>query len=328
MPVHNEAHSLRKLSEKVHAVLDNQTYRYELIFVNDGSKDRSWEIIQELSQNNRRIKGIDLAGNYGQTMALRAGIEKAKGDVVVAMDGDLQHDPIYIPQFLQLIEEGYDMVGGYKETDSRSTSTALLSKIAHWLICQLSGVRLKYFGATFRAYRTYLLKQSHLMGDSHRFLAALLSRKGIRQTEIPIRIEDRIHGKSNYSWKKIFIILPDLIFLKFIVSFMNKPFRLFGSIGAVSFLSGFFLSILLIGLSLFSSANIKEEYISEFIFSLISMTLGAILLCFGIVAEIGVHTYFLKSNRSPYCIREQTGISKNKVRMLSSHPAYQEVQGA
>lgn len=327
-PVYNEAASVAELCERVVNTMEAISLKYEFILVNDGSKDNSWQEILNQTKRYAFVKGIDLAGNFGQTMALRAGFEKANGDVIIAMDGDLQHDPAYIPSFLEKISEGYDMVGGYKEKDSRSAVSSFLSGFAHSMICRISGVKLKYFGATFKAYRSYLINHTHMMGDAHRFLGALVARKGIRYTEIPIEINERVYGTSNYSWKKIFKVIPDLIFLKFIVSYMTKPFRLFGSIGAISFLTGFMLTIYLIGGSLFSGINIKEDFIAEFMLGLILMILGAIFFSFGIVSEIGVYNYFLKNNRSPYVVREQTQQEKRKVRQLTAETNEVGVQTA
>nr|GFD27311.1 dolichol-phosphate mannosyltransferase [Tanacetum cinerariifolium] len=173
-------------------------YDYELILVNDGSRDHSWRIMQELAAIDQHLVAIDLAGNYGQTLSLRAGFAQAKGEVIIAMDGDLQHDPAYIPQFMSLINEGYDMVGGAKAKRPEGPIATALATTAHGIIRRLSGVQLRYFGATYKAFRSYLVKNVEMLGDAHRFLGALVARKGLRYCEFPIEIHERQFGQSNY----------------------------------------------------------------------------------------------------------------------------------
>ncbi len=309
-PVYNEEESIQELVESVHQVMRSTNYSYELILINDGSTDNSWKVISDLSFVYKHLKAIDLAGNYGQTIALRAGIEKAKGEIIVAMDGDLQHDPAYIPMFIEKIEEGYDMVGGAKEKRPDGFFRSLLSSLAHTIICKISGVELQYFGATFKAYRNYLLKNTNLLGDAHRFLGALVARKGVKYIELPIEIKERKHGKSNYRLSKIFLVILDLVFLKFFISYMNKPFRFFGTMGGGILLAGFFGCAYMIGGSILANVNIKNDYMVEFLFSVFLMLIGTIFISFGIIAEIGVYNYFLKGNKSPYSIRELIQTSK------------------
>ncbi len=307
VPMLNEEENVRELVYGVNDVLDSLQYDSEIILINDGSSDNTWTIIMELSNENSKVKGIDLAGNYGQTIALRAGFKEAKGDVIIAMDGDLQHDPKYIPEFLKYIEMGYDMVGGAKENRPEGWFKSRLSDIAHAIICRLSGVNLKYFGATFKAYRSYLLKNSNLIGDAHRFLGAIVAKDGIRYTEFPIDIRERKAGESSYTFSKVFLVLVDLFFLKFIISYMNKPFRLFGVSGGIILFTGFiFTSILTFG-SLFFNFHIKEDYIAEFLFSIFLMLFGLLLVSFGLIAEIGIHNYYTRGNE-PYTVRSSANL--------------------
>jgi glycosyltransferase involved in cell wall biosynthesis len=217
IPIYNEEKNIAELCSRLHQVLSSLPYAFEIILVNDGSTDDSARILAEMSVIFSELKGIDLAGNYGQTIALRAGFELAKGDVIIAMDGDLQHDPADIVRFMKKMEEGYDLVGGAKEKRPDGWLKSKLSAMAHKLISKLAQVDMSYFGATYKAYRSYLLKQTNLLGDSHRFLGAIVARKGIRYTEIPITIYERLHGTSNYKMNKVWKVLLDLIFLKFFV---------------------------------------------------------------------------------------------------------------
>ncbi len=303
VPIYNEESNIAELCSRLHQVLDSLPYNFEIILVNDGSMDNSAKMISDMCLIFSELKGIDLAGNYGQTIALRAGFELAKGDVIIAMDGDLQHDPADIIRFMEKIEAGYDLVGGAKESRPDSWLKSKLSALAHKLISKLAQVEMSYFGATFKAYRSYLLKHSNLLGDSHRFLGAIVARKGIKYTEIPITIHPRLYGTSNYKMNKVWKVLLDLIFLKFFVSYLKKPFRLFGSIGAGMF---FFGLIGLIGFaigSFFFQTNVKEDFIVEYFSCAILIIMGMLFISIGILAEVGVYNYFGQKRMSPYSIR-------------------------
>lgn len=306
VPMHNEEKNVSELVDEIMSAVKDESYQFEIILVNDGSTDSTWQIIREISGTNSCVKGIDLAGNYGQTIALRAGYENSIGDIIVMMDGDLQHDPRYIPQFLRYIEEGYDMVGGSKANRPGNMIKSLFANLAHLIISILSGVKMKYFGATFRAYRSYLLKNINMLGDTHRFLGAIIAKSGIRYKEIPIDIRERKMGKSKYRLKKIFLVILDLVFLKFIVSYMNKPFRLFGVLGGIIFLLGLIFTIIIIIGSIFFQWHIREDFLAEFLFSIFLILVGLFIISIGIVAEIGIYNYFSRNNQSPYNIRENT----------------------
>lgn len=307
IPIYNEELNLEELVFRIFQTLEYAEYVYEVIVINDGSSDSSWEKIINLSAKYNLLRGIDLAGNYGQTIALRAGFEAAYGEIIIAMDGDLQHNPEDIPRFVELIQKGYDMVGGYKEERPEVGIKKWLSNSAHLIIQMISGVKLKYFGATFKAYRKYLLNNSNFVGDSTRFMGALVLRKGMKFTEIPLKINERKAGNSNYKFGNvIFEVVLDLIFLKFFLTYMHKPFRLFGVIGIASFIVGLCLILAILFGFAFCGINIKENYLAEFLFSIFLIVLGFMFFGFGIIAEIGVYNYFLKKNDTLYNIRSKT----------------------
>ncbi|HSY61561.1 MAG TPA: glycosyltransferase family 2 protein, partial [Cytophaga sp.] len=302
-PIYNEEQNIPELCKQLYDVLSDLPYEFEVILVNDGSADLSHQKIHEMTLLYSEVKGIDLAGNYGQTTALRAGFELAKGDVIIAMDSDLQHDPKDIVRFMKKIEEGYDLVGGAKETRPDGWLKSKLSSIAHKLISQLAQVDMSYFGATYKAYRAYLLAQTNLLGDSHRFMGAIVARKGIRYTEIPITIHERAYGTSNYKMNKVWKVLLDLIFLKFFISYLNKPFRLFGSIGFLfSFIGLVGVIAIAIG-NFFFNLNVKDEYLVEFFSSAFLIIMGLLFISIGVLAEIGVYNYYGQKRKSPYTIR-------------------------
>jgi glycosyltransferase involved in cell wall biosynthesis len=306
IPSFNEAGNIPVLANEIVNVMSTTKYKYEIFFVNDGSSDKSWEAISLLSGIYPQINGLDLAGNYGQTIAISAGIKASKGDVIVLMDGDMQHDPAYIPEFLTHIENGFDMVSGAKEKRPENFIKAAMANLAHGIICKVSGVKLKYFGATFKVYRRFLFDNINLLGDTHRYLGALVVRKGTKYIELPIKIRNRNAGKSNYKLNKAFLVIVDLIFLKFSVSYMNKPFRLFGVVGLILFLiGGAFASYYILG-SLFLHWYLGKNYLIEFISSIFTMLFAVLLFSFGIIAQIGVFNYYTKSNQDPFTIREMS----------------------
>jgi uncharacterized protein (DUF486 family) len=224
--------------------------------------------------------------------------------VIFAMDGDLQHDPAYIPQMVGYFEQGYELVSTYKDQTPDGKIKAFLSRVAHNYIKKISGVSLKYFGATFKGYRRYLLEDINLLADSHRFLGSLVLRKGVKYIEFPIKIKDRQFGKSSYSISKLFTVLIDLIFLKFLVSYMTKPFRLFGLWGIICFGIGFFLMSLILGGWAFVGIHVAGDYLAEFVFSIFLILFGLFMLLLGFVAEIGVYNYYSTGQKS-YRIRSK-----------------------
>ena len=306
-PVYNEVDTVAQLVRRVAAVMQAHDYDYELILVNDGSTDSSWQLLRELAAHDRHLVAIDLAGNYGQTLSLRAGFAQARGEVIIAMDGDLQHDPAYIPQFISLINEGYDMVGGAKAKRPEGPIATALATTAHGIIRRLSGVQLHYFGATYKAYRSYLVKNVELLGDAHRFLGALVARKNLRYCEFPIEIHERQFGQSNYKISKLFYVILDLFILRFFIVHGRKPFRLFGLAGLLCLLTGGVLAGQFLIRSVFFGLNIEARYPLEFIFSLFLLMAGIFLLCFGVLAEIGMYNYYSRRTRQPYVVRHVAG---------------------
>lgn len=311
-PMYNEEKNVHLLVDEIKQAIDPLKYTFEVFLVNDGSSDNTWNEISSVCESDSRFNGIDLAGNYGQTTGLRAGFEASSGDTLIFMDGDLQHNPADIPRFLEKLEEGYDMVGGAKAQRPDGWFQRTASKFAHSVISRISGVKMTYFGATYKAYRSYLFENINLMGDTHRFLGALIARKGVKHTEIKIKIRERKNGSSHYSLKKVFLVIIDLLFLRFTVSYMNKPFRLFGVSGGLLFLGGFFPILLLIIKSLIFNLNIRETYLTEFFFGIFLMIAGLLLVSFGLIAEIGIYNYFSSKGKKPYNIRQIKKKDKNE----------------
>src|SRR5256714_6881479 len=235
IPVHNEEPSLLPLYDRLTAVLEALQKPYEILFVDDASTDRSFELLANLVETDERLKVIRLRRNFGQTAALSAGFHEAEGEVIIAMDGDLQHAPEDIPALLRKIDEGYDIASGWrKERVDNALTRKIPSKIANWLMAKASGVDLRDFGTTFKAYKAEVLRDVHLYGELHRFIPALASFYGARVAEVPIRSTPRLTGDSHYGIGRTFRVLFDILTVKFLLNYFTRPMHFFGSIGLTS----------------------------------------------------------------------------------------------
>src|SRR5437588_1891417 len=232
VPLFNELGTLEELHRRLTAVLFLIGLKSEIIYVDDGSTDGTAEAVAVIAAGDSHVRLISLARNYGQTAALAAGFDAAAGDVIVAMDGDLQHEPEEIPKLLAKLHEGYDIVSGWREQRVDNLWTRRLpSKIANWLMAKLSGVTLHDFGTTFKAYRAPVIKQIRLYGDLHRFIPALASWNGARIVEVPIKNIPRPQNASHYGLSRTWRVMADLITVRFLLRYVTRPLHLFGSIG-------------------------------------------------------------------------------------------------
>src|SRR6266487_2692458 len=244
IPVHNEEPSLLPLYDRLTAVLEALQKPYEILFIDDASTDRSFELLANLVETDERLKVIRLRRNFGQTAALSAGFHEAEGEVIIAMDGDLQHAPEDIPALLKKIEEGYDISSGWrKERVDNAITRKIPSRIANWLMAKTSGVNLRDFGTTFKAYRAEVLKDVHLYGELHRFIPALASFYGARVAEVPISNTPRATGESHYGLGRTFRVLFDILTIRFLLKYFTRPMHFFGSLG----LAGTTLGVLMLG---------------------------------------------------------------------------------
>ena len=232
IPIHNEEHSILPLYDRLTAVLEPLQRPYEIIFVDDASTDRSFELLANLVETDGHLKVVRLRRNFGQTAALSAGFHEAKGDIVIAMDGDLQHAPEDIPALLAKIDEGFDIASGWrKHRVDNAVMRKFPSRIANWLMAKASGVDLRDFGTTFKAYRAEVLKDVNLYGELHRFIPALASFYGARIAEVPIRNTPRASGDSHYGIGRTFRVLFDILTIKFLLKYFTRPMHFFGTAG-------------------------------------------------------------------------------------------------
>ena len=302
VPVYNEEENVPILYDKLKEVLEKTPYDYEIIFVDDGSTDRTREILEEIASKDKKVKVIEFARNFGQTPAMMAGMDYATGDVIVTMDGDLQNDPEDIPRLLEKIEEGYDVVSGWrKNRQDAAISRKLPSKIANWLIGKMTGVKIHDYGCTLKAYRSDVIKKVRLYGELHRFIPALASTvtSVSRIIEIPVKHHPRIYGKSKYGISRTFKVLADLFFIWFLKKFMQKPIHFFGILGLVLFFAGLIPFLYLVGLKLTGHSIGGRPLL---IISVLFILSGIQMFTTGIISEILMRIYFESQDKKPYVV--------------------------
>src|SRR5690348_3666504 len=239
VPFHNEQENVTVLYDRLKGVMEATSDSFELVFVDDGSSDLTFHLLSEIAAIDSRVTVVKLRRNFGQTSALAAGFDHATGEYVIAMDGDLQHDPNDIPAFLEKISEGYDIVSGWrKERIDNFVMRRFPSRCANWLMAKLSGVDIHDFGTTFKAYRREILEQVPLYGELHRFIPALASWHGASICEVPIKNVNRERGASHYGISRTFRVFFDLITIRFLLKYLSRPLHFFGTIGMLSITSG------------------------------------------------------------------------------------------
>ncbi|MBN2056258.1 glycosyltransferase family 2 protein [bacterium] len=303
VPFYNEADSIGPLHAALVNVLEACGIAFELVFVNDGSVDHTRDILLALHQRDARVVVVDLHGNYGQTAALAAGFDHAEGDVVIAMDGDLQHDPEDIPAFIAGIEEGYDIVSGWrKHRIDPLWRRKIPSRIANWAMARLSGVDIHDFGTTFKAYRRDILDNIKMYGQFHRFIPALAINLRPRIKEVPIRSGVRHYGRSKYNLSRTFTVFFDLIRIKFLQTYLSRPLQIFGSIGGTLLaLGGGILTWLIVKKYMFGM-HIFERRAPLFLFSIMLLISGTQLFSLGLLGEMLAKIYHETTRSAIYGI--------------------------
>src|SRR5215471_15729324 len=232
VPFYNEQENIPPLYMKLTEVMDGIGEPYELIFVDDGSKDSTFKVLSDIYEHDHRVNVVRLRRNFGQTAALKAGFDFARGSIIISMDGDLQHDPEEIPRFLEKMEEGYDLVSGWRYArQDHWLMRQIPSRAANWMMAKLSGVNLHDFGTTFKAYRREIIQEIQLYGELHRFIPALAASTGAQITEVPITDLARKNGKSNYGIGRTLRVFLDLIIVKFLLDYSTRPLQFFGLLG-------------------------------------------------------------------------------------------------
>ena len=303
VPVYNEEENLPILFEAVSKAIKPLNKPWEVIFVDDGSKDKSLEVLRELAEKDKHVRVIVFRRNFGQTAAISAGIDHSKGEVVVLLDADLQNDPADIPMLLSKLEEGYDVVSGWrKDRKDNAITRTLPSVMANGLISWVTGVHLHDYGCTLKAYRREVLDEFRLYGETHRFIPVFAHSVGARITELPVHHHPRLHGKAKYGLERTMKVVLDLFTVKFLLSYGNKPIRLFGGTGMVLMLASFVTFVYLFVRKIIESTSVTASPLLPL--AIMFLILGFQSILMGLIAELQVRTYHESQRKPTYTVRE------------------------
>ena len=278
--------------------MESNSDDFEFVFVDDGSTDQTPLILNEIAEVDERVTVVQLRRNYGKTEALVAGFEHAAGEYIIAMDGDLQHNPEEIPLFMERLQEGYDMVCGCRVARPGDSMIAkqVPSRIANWLMAKASGVEIHDFGGGFKAFRTDLIKQIPLYGELQRFIPALASAYGARICEVPIQISERKHGKSHYGIGRLIPVMFDLLTIPFLLRYASRPMHFFGKLGLIGFLGALAIATYLAIDWLFLGANLMSKHGPLMIFAVGLMIAALQLISVGFVGEMMARQYHQRAH--------------------------------
>ncbi len=309
LPVLDEEENLRPMHAKIQAALDTLGRSAEVIYVDDGSTDSSLEILKEISEQDRRVRVISLRRNYGQTAAMSAGIDAATGSILIPMDADLQNDPADIARLLNKLEEGYDVVSGWrKNRQDKLISRKIPSQIANRVISWIGGVPLHDYGCSLKAYRRDVIQDVRLYGEMHRFIPIYASWAGARVTEIPVDHHARTMGKSKYGISRTLKVVFDLITIKFMASYQTKPLYVFGGFGMLAFFIAVIAGIWAIALKLFYDTSFILTPLP--IIAVVMLAIAVQFFLMGLLAELLVRTYHESQDKAIYAVREKIGFAE------------------
>lgn len=305
IPVYNEEKNLLELVREIVSVMERNSYDYEIILVDDGSSDNSLAVLKSLAGDNNKIKVLSFAVNRGQTAALQAGIEYASSDIIVTMDSDLENDPADIPRLLERINNGYDVVSGWRRGrwQKNKLSRRLPSLMANWLISRITNVKLHDYGCTLKAYRKKILHGFSLYGEMHRFIPAYAVRQGANLTEVEVNYRPRKAGRSNYGLSRIFRVLLDLVVIKFFEKYLNKPMHFFGGMGFIALFVGIMAGLSAIVLKIFGLRSFVETPLP--ILTALFIIVGIQLIAMGVLAELIMRTYYESRGEKPYVLKSK-----------------------
>ncbi|MBA7482815.1 Dodecaprenyl-phosphate galacturonate synthase [subsurface metagenome] len=302
VPLLNEQNNIRPLYEQITQALQGK-HDYEIIFVDDGSTDESVNTIKELQKTDSRLRIIRFRRNFGQTAALSAGFDHARGAIIVALDADLQNDPADIPKMIEKLHEGYDVVSGWrKKRHDKALTRRIPSMCANWLIAKITGVKLHDFGCTLKAYRCEVLSEIRLYGEMHRFIPALASWSGARIGEMVVNHRPRTAGRAKYGLGRTWKVLLDLITVKFLGSYSTKPIYIFGGLGMLCAMGSVVSGLVVLYQKLAHNFSMNRNPLLTLTVLLIMATLQFILM--GLLAELLVRTYHESQNRPTYVIKD------------------------
>jgi len=302
IPIYNEEENIPILYDRVKAALDKLGRKWELILVDDGSTDNSFLLLDELAERDKQVKVIHFKKNFGQTAAMMAGIDYAQGDIIIPMDGDLQNDPEDIHKLLEKLEEGFDVVSGWrKDRKDNPIKRNLPSRIANSLISNISGVKLHDYGCSLKAYRKDVIKDVKLYGEMHRFIPIYATWQGGRVTEMPVTHYPRQFGQSKYGINRVFKVLLDLIVVKFLQKYAQKPIYIFGGFGFVCLALSVVAFLFMLYYKIFSGVSFIQTPLPLIIIVFFSIGIQSVLL--GLIAEMLNRTYYESQDKPVYMIK-------------------------
>jgi glycosyltransferase involved in cell wall biosynthesis len=306
IPVFNEERSLPLLFDRLKPVLE--PLDHEVIFVNDGSRDGSFEVLRQACKVNPRFRAIDFRRNFGQTAAINAGIQSAKGNILVLMDSDLENDPADIPRLLAKLDEGFDVISGWRRDrwTGQYLTRKLPSLMANKLISSIGGVPLHDYGCTLKAYKRDVIQGISLYGQMHRFIPVYCSWQGGRVGELPVNYQPRQFGKSNYGLFRTYKVMLDLLLIKFLDKYMTKPIHFFGGAGFLSFLVAFLTGSLM----LYYKFSGQKDFVQTPLPVITAMffIVGLLMILMGVLAEMIMRTYFESQGKTTFTVRERVNL--------------------
>ena len=302
LPIFDEAENIPLLLNSIFDVLKQTGKTFEVIAVNDGSRDESLRLLRDEAVARPNLRVIDFRRNFGQTAALMAGIDHATGHVIVSLDADLQNDPEDIPRLLDEIGKGYDLVSGWRRDRQDGTFRSFLSRVANRVISRLSGVHLKDYGCTLKAYRREVISGIRLYGEMHRFIPIYASGVGAKLTEVPVRHHPRRYGRSKYGFERIVKVLLDLVVVRFLDSYLVKPVYIFGGFGVLSLVLSLSAFVYMVHLKLDKGVSMILTPLPTLV--AITFLVGCMSILMGLLAEIVVRTYFESQGQAAYKVRE------------------------
>jgi glycosyltransferase involved in cell wall biosynthesis len=309
IPCYNEAQDLERLINKVSLAMSSLARRYEIIVVDDGSTDKSVEVLKKITSNKSFLKTVVLRRNYGQTAAMMAGIDYSTGDIIIPLDADLQNDPDDIPSLLAKIDEGFDVVSGWrKNRRDNAIKRNFPSFVANKLISWISGLHLNDYGCSLKAYRREVIKDVRLYGEMHRFIPIYASWLGAKVTEIPVSHHPRVHGSSKYGLERSIKVILDLIVVKFLASFAHKPIYLFGGFGFLALVTAFCVGLYTLWLKIFEAVSFIETPLPLLVVML--SIFGFVSILMGLIAELVMRTYYESQSKNIYLVREEVNCQK------------------
>jgi glycosyltransferase involved in cell wall biosynthesis len=302
IPVYNEELNVQRMDESLAVVLDQSA---EFIFVDDGSSDQTFAKLRDIAQSDPRVRLLRFARNFGQTAALSAGIDHARGEIIVPIDGDLQNDPTDIPRLLAKLDEGFDVVSGWRKDRQDNFRRRLPSVIANRLISWISGVHLHDYGCSLKAYRRDVIKDIRLYGEMHRFVPIYATWQGAQVTEMPVQHHARVAGKSKYGLERTLKVVLDMVVVKFLASYATKPIYVFGGFGLVSLFASFAAFVVMLYFKFTGYADFVETPLPLVVVML--FLVGCLGILLGLVAELSIRTYYESQGKRTYRVREEIG---------------------